>query len=180
MNCVIQAWAEHEAELRGYLRRQLDADAATAEDLLQDTFLRAVKQGARFCELENPRAWLYRVARGRLIDHQRRMALRSHVALDDQIPEPDESPQAVKTLDVCLPVALQHLSAADRIVIEQCDLEGQSQVEFADAQGLTLPAVKSRIQRARTRLKTRLDQLCGVRYDEQGQVCCHQSSPIDS
>lgn len=55
MNCVITAWANHEAELRHYLRRQLQ-DSALAEDLLQDTFLKALAEGSRFCQLENRRA----------------------------------------------------------------------------------------------------------------------------
>jgi RNA polymerase sigma-70 factor (ECF subfamily) len=42
------AWHEHEAELRGWLRDQLRS-RADAEDMLQDVFLKAMRQGERFC-----------------------------------------------------------------------------------------------------------------------------------
>ena len=68
--CVAEAWTAHEAELRGFLRHQT-GDADAAEDLLQDTFLKAIGAGAQFCGLDDPRAWLFRVARNALIDRLR-------------------------------------------------------------------------------------------------------------
>ena len=57
--CVAQAWQVHESELRGYLRhRMVDRDAA--DDMLQDVFVKAMRQGQGFCDLDNPRAWLAR------------------------------------------------------------------------------------------------------------------------
>jgi hypothetical protein len=48
----MQAWREHEAELRAWLRRHL-GNGADAEDLLQDLFVKALRQGDRFCSLED-------------------------------------------------------------------------------------------------------------------------------
>ena len=172
MNCVIEAWGAHEGELRGFLIRQL-GDPVLAEDLLQETFLRAVAGGAKFCSLENPRAWLFRVARSRLADHFRRD--RSAVALDD-LPEdlPGDAAEvaAVASLDACLPLALQELAPADREIIERCDLEGMTQARYAEEAGLSLSGAKSRLQRARRRLKTALVAHCRITFDEAGQVCC--------
>jgi RNA polymerase sigma-70 factor (ECF subfamily) len=55
------AWHRHEAELRGWLRHRLGS-AADAEDLLQDVFLKAMRQGERFCAIDNARVWLFEVA----------------------------------------------------------------------------------------------------------------------
>jgi RNA polymerase sigma-70 factor, ECF subfamily len=57
MNCLTAAWTAHQSELRGWLRRQL-GNQAEADDLLQDLFLKALRQGDRFCALQNARAWL--------------------------------------------------------------------------------------------------------------------------
>jgi len=172
MNCIIAAWGEHEAELRGFLTRQL-GDPVLAEDLLQDTFLRAMAQGAKFCSLENPRAWLFRVARNLLIDSVRR---KRNISMSDDVPDelPEEIQEiaVIERLDVCLPRALTELSMADREAIEACDLGGMTQREYADHQGLTLVAAKSRVQRARKRLKQVLTDLCSVNFDESGQICC--------
>lgn len=47
MNCLMMAWHQHEAELRGWRRHRL-GNAVDAEDLLQDVFLKAMRQGERF------------------------------------------------------------------------------------------------------------------------------------
>ncbi len=173
MNCVITAWGKHEAEMRGFLTQQT-GNPAQAEDILQETFLRAITEGAKFCSLENPRAWLFRVARNQLIDQSRSYAVK-HQA-NDLPHEPHDVAEdipAIKTLDVCLPKALAKLEYEDREAIQRCDLEGATQSEFAADKGLSLPGAKSRIQRARKRLKTELVKLCKVNFDESGNVCCH-------
>ena len=175
MNCIINAWANHEAELRGFLTQRTN-NPAQAEDILQETFLRAIVEGNKFCELENPRAWLFRVARNQFIDHSRRIESKPHTsALPEDLAEKFDEIPAVQTLDVCLPTALNKLNNEDRKAIEHCDLDGQTQSDFADNNGLSLVAAKSRIQRARKRLKSELVELCKVNYDEAGNVCCFSS-----
>ncbi|WP_260294659.1 RNA polymerase sigma factor SigZ [Sedimenticola hydrogenitrophicus] len=169
MNCIITAWANHESELRNYLRRQMH-DTALAEDLLQETFLKALAQGSRFCQLENSRAWLFRVAKNRLIDYRR--THKRLVEIPDDLAEPSPAePPVVDDLTQCLPRVLKELSAQDSEVITLCDIEGITQAEYATLKGLTPAGAKSRIQRARKRLKQQLKQACQVRYDESGKVC---------
>ncbi len=169
-HCVIDAWGKHEAELRGYLNRQL-GDIGLAEDLLQSTFLKAIAEGAGFCVLENPRAWLFRVARNLLADHFRRA--REDVELDEEPPVVEKEIPAIESLAECLPHALQALAPEDRDAIEHCDLDGMKQAAYANSKGLSLAAAKSRVQRARKRLKHALEQRCEIRFDEQGVVCCY-------
>lgn len=169
MNCIIKAWNQHEAELRGYLTRRL-GDPRQAEDLLQDTFVKALGLGSAFCTLNNARAWLFQVARNQLIDHLRRQ--RPTVALDTNIAEQEPAIAAVETLAACLPRALSALDEQDREVISACDLEGMSQLDYARQQGIGLPGAKSRVQRARRRLRKQLQTACRVRFDDDGRVCC--------
>ncbi len=169
MKCIIAAWHNHEAELRGYLTRQLH-DTRLAEDLLQDTFVKALGQGIGFCTLENPRAWLFRVARNLLVDHRRRR--KPFVNLDESIARPEPEIPAVESLSACLPRALAALGEEDREAITLCDLEGLTQADYAHRKGLSLPGAKSRVQRARRRLKRQLSRACQVRFDEAGNVCC--------
>jgi RNA polymerase sigma-70 factor (ECF subfamily) len=69
--CVSRAWRAHRAELLQFLINRTQ-QPMLAEDLLQETFLKAMRAGADFCVLENPRAWLFQVARNALIDTYRR------------------------------------------------------------------------------------------------------------
>jgi RNA polymerase sigma-70 factor (ECF subfamily) len=170
-DCVLGAWHAHEAELRGYLIHRL-GDADSSDDLLQETFLKSIRQGAAFCEIDNPRAWLFQVARNALIDRVRlgkpQLELPDHLAA----PQTDER-EPVDELDACLLRNLAEMPAEDRQIIEQCDLQGIRQHDFAQAHGLSLPAAKSRLLRARQRLREALTRNCQVRFDDSGRVCCH-------
>lgn len=170
-DCVLGAWRAHEGELRGYLKHRL-RDADVADDLLQETFLKAMRQGARFEAIRDPRAWLFQVARNALVDHAR--LGKQLVELPDHLAAPEHTARApVDELDACLLRNLAEMSPEDRKIIEQCDLQGVKQSVFAHAHDLTLPAAKSRLLRARKHLRDALTRNCQVRFDETGAVCCH-------
>ncbi|MBL0143073.1 MAG: sigma-70 family RNA polymerase sigma factor [Betaproteobacteria bacterium] len=171
LSCILAAWRNHESELRRFLVHRL-ADAPLAEDLLQEVFLKAVRQGLGFCDIEDPRAWLFRVARNALVDHAR--LAKPLVPLPDDLPQaPEEEPAPVDRLSECLRRVLTEIPAEDAEILRKCDLEGMKQKDFADAHGLGLPAAKSRLLRARSRLREIMTAKCQVSFDESGKVCCH-------
>ena len=165
--CLRTAWRAHEPELRGWLRRRL-SNPAEADDLLQDVFLKALRQGERFCSVLNARAWLFEVTRNALADKLR--VARLTVELPDDLAAAMDETQTVDELTACLPRVLSELSSQDREVITLCDLQGMAQADYAAAKGLGLSAAKSRLQRARQRLKQRMTDVCQVRLDESGRV----------
>ncbi|GAB4177000.1 MAG: sigma-70 family RNA polymerase sigma factor [Rhodocyclaceae bacterium] len=168
MRCVSDAWNRHEAELRGFLRARARGEAET-EDLLQEVFLRALRQKNGLCGIGNPRAWLYAIARNLLIDRLR--LAKEQVPLPDELAaETEEGPPPVDGLAQCLPRALAELSPQDREAIVLCDIEGMTRQDYAVRIGLSLPAAKSRVQRARSRLKAHLTRACRVSFDAAGRV----------
>lgn len=169
MDCLLAAWNRHERELLGYLRHRVRG-AAEAEDLLQEVFLKALRQGAAFCAVDNVRAWLFQVARNTVVDQLR--GAKAHVAFPDDLANPEAPDDAVDGLTHCLPRVLAELSEEDRLAITLCDIEGLTQQALAARLGLTLPGAKSRVQRARARLRARLIEACQVRFDDSGRVCC--------
>jgi RNA polymerase sigma-70 factor (ECF subfamily) len=175
MRCIALAWESHGTELRRFLRNRAGNDAV-ADDLLQELFLRALRQPDGLCGVDNPRAWLFQAARNLLIDRLR--LAREDVPLpDDLAADPGEPLQPVDELSRCLPRVLMELGPQDREAIELCDIEGLTQQTYADRLGLTLPAAKARIRRARIRLRERLVEACQVSFDESGQVCCFVPRP---
>ncbi|WP_281985060.1 sigma-70 family RNA polymerase sigma factor [Azonexus hydrophilus] len=166
--CLSRAWRETRGELLGWLRHRLDSEAE-ADDLLQEVFLRALRQGDAFCTLDNPRAWLFQVARNALTDRLRSNRPPSELS-DDLAATESELPATVDQLTQCLPRVLGELSAADRLAIELCDIAGQPQQVLAEKLGISLSGAKSRLQRARQRLKVRLIEGCQVCFDAEGQV----------
>ncbi|WP_410733706.1 sigma factor, partial [Citrobacter freundii] len=91
-NCMNVFWRQHEAELSRFLTSKT-GDREKAADLLQELFLRARVHSDSFCEMENPRAWLYRAARNLLIDEYRNT--REFVELEEEVHLPDVSPDAI-------------------------------------------------------------------------------------
>jgi len=173
--CVNRAWRAHQTELRVFLAHRAGS-AAEADDLLQEVFLKALHQGKDFCSIENARAWLFQVARNLLVDRLR--------LSKEQVPLPDDlhaetpaEPVPVDLLSHCLPRVLSELSADDREAITLCDIQGMTQKTFAERLGLSLPAAKSRVQRARLRLRAQLADACQLTFDEEGKVCCFVPRP---
>ena len=173
--CHQRAWRQHKEELRGFLMHRSGC-ATDADDLLQEVFLRVVLQGADFCRVENRRAWLFQVARNLLVDRLR--------LTREQVPLPDDlladSPPEIVPVDLlshCLPRVLSELSPEDREAIVFCDIQGVTQRAFAERLGLSLPAAKSRVQRARQRLRNQLADACQLTFDAEGKVCCFVPRP---
>ena len=173
--CHNTAWQQHKTEIRGFLAHRAGS-VAEADDLLQEVFLKALLHGQAFCTLDNPRAWLFHVARNLPVDRLR--------LTKEQVPLPDDLTadavpefQPVDLLSHCLPRVLTELSAEDREAILFCDMGGLTQKDFARQQGLSLAAAKSRVQRARVRLRSQLADACQVTFDEEGKVCCFVPRP---
>ena len=176
-SCAENAWRAHESELRHYIAKQV-SDRHLADDLIQETFLRAMVQGAKFCTLDDPRAWLFQVCRNLLVDHWRKHRHLDPLPDDFESTVAKEPPQGVPLDDLidCIEPNLQHLSASDQSIIRACDLNHQTVQRYADEQGLTLNAAKSRLLRARARLRESMVARCGVQFDEKQAVCCRSDS----
>ena len=134
----------------------LTGDEARAEDLSADTFVRAWTARDRIRQ-ETVRSYLLTIARNLHRDHLR--AARTHVALDDEMP--DRSPSidvqvehASALRQVC--GRLRHVARGDRRALLLYVGRGMSYPEIAAALGVSVSAVKSRIFRAREALAARV------------------------
>lgn len=173
--CHNKAWRQHKTELRGFLTNRAGS-AFEADDLLQEVFLKALLQGKDFCCIDDPRAWLFHVARNLLIDRMR--LSKEQVPLPDDLCEQSVSGfEPVDLLSQCLPRVLSELSPEDREAIWLCDMQGMTQKDYAHRLGITLSAAKSRVQRARLRLREQLAEACQVTFDDKGNVCCFVPRP---
>jgi RNA polymerase sigma-70 factor, ECF subfamily len=98
--------ARHERPLWNYLRRFVK-EATTAEDLLQETFMRVIKSAAGWKAQAKFTTWLYAIARNLCVDQARRAALRKAASLDGGARSPDGERESAPGLG-------EHLEAADR------------------------------------------------------------------
>ncbi|MCW8328471.1 sigma-70 family RNA polymerase sigma factor [Photobacterium sp. SDRW27] len=168
--CLMQAWEHHENQLAHWLRAQTH-DEPLAQDLLHEVFIRAMHQDERFCNITNTKAWLFRVAGNLVIDQARKRTTLALPAMDD-IEQKQLGDTTVDNLTNCLPRVLNELEPKDSDILKACDIHGMTQQQYANQHELSLPAVKSRLQRARTKLRQQLTSSCKVILDENQKVCC--------
>lgn len=165
------AWSAVEGPVHGFLQRRLRGNAAIADDLTQEVFLR-VRQGLtdlRSAEALGP--WVMRIARSVLIDHLRRRRPTSGMEGVDpgQTADADEDPGDLARLSGWLHGQLDHLPAHEAAAIRLTDLDGLTMVQSAERLGIGLPALKARVRRGRARLRLALDACCAVILDGRGR-----------
>ncbi|MBI5364186.1 MAG: sigma-70 family RNA polymerase sigma factor [Planctomycetes bacterium] len=150
--------------LRTWVRRRVPS-SADADDVVQDVLLRVV--GARReGELDSPWAWLRSVARSALVDFHRTRA-REHAALEAELVL-DRTPADDAEIAGCVRQLMTELDTDDRVLLERVDVAGESQAELARELGLAPSSMKSRVQRARSRLRDELFRRCRVECDLRG------------
>ena len=145
--------------LYAYVSRRVGGDAALAEDLVQETWMRALDAWPARGVPDEPLAWLIRVARNTLISHFRR--LRPEL-LDPAVIDLEAAP-AVASEDPerasVVGWALTRLRRGHAELIEAFYFEGKTVREIAAERSLSERAVEGRLRRARARLKKQLEKL---------------------
>jgi RNA polymerase sigma-70 factor (TIGR02960 family) len=166
----------HERELHVHCYRMLGS-FADAEDVVQETFLRAWHKRDTFEGGSGFRAWLYRIATNACLDALRRHSrqapsvgsfadlpwlqpypdrLLNEVAPGDA--EPEAAAITKETIELAFLAAIQFLPPRQRAVLILRDVLGWSSSESAQALELTVPATNSALQRARARMREHLPQ----------------------
>lgn len=156
--------------LRNFIRRQV-ADPADAEDILQDVFFELVEAYRMMKPVEHAAAWLFRVARNRVIDLFRRRKREGERAVApvtdegevleilDLLPSPDAGPEAAYMRGVLLDeldAALDELPAEQREAFIANELMGKSFKEIAAETGVGVNTLLSRKRYAVLYLRERL------------------------
>jgi RNA polymerase sigma-70 factor (ECF subfamily) len=180
---------EHRARIYRYVR-SMARDPDVAEDLTQETFLRALR---RLDSLRDPAAlvpWLYRLATNVFIDWVRaegRQRLRYAGELANDAPDlvadvPDPATRIDRRVEQtemsgCVRDFVDDLPDDFRSVILLHDAYGLSNPEIAQMLGITVATTKIRIHRGRLRLREALEGGCTFEPDDRGVTVC---DPVSS
>ncbi len=165
-----ELWAEFGGPLRRFIARRV-RDERDTEDLLQEVFLRAHVAAHGVRDPDRVRPWLYRVAANAVADHHRGRRLADlPLAADDLAEDAPESDNANGEVARCLGPIIDELPEGYRRALVLADLEGRPQKEVAEELGLSLSGAKSRVQRARMKLRATLLSCCRFDLDRFGNV----------
>lgn len=147
---LLQVWAR---------RRTHSPDAAS--DLLQDTLVRALQARDGFSDGTNLRAWLFMIMRNLAADDGRRRSRRGpHLPLEETTPHLAVQPRQDSDLALRdLERAFSRLSREQQELLLRVAGGGESYLELAETYGIAIGTVKSRVARARDRLRGQMQRL---------------------
>ncbi|MFC4108940.1 sigma-70 family RNA polymerase sigma factor [Micromonospora zhanjiangensis] len=153
---------EHAEALFAHALRLVNGDLQRAEDLVQETLLRAWRHPEALDPSRGSvRGWLFTTARNLAIDQWRRRNARVGEIVTDDLPEPphgpDEADRAVEAWTVA--EALRRLSQSHREVLVECFYLGRSVTEAAGRLGVPPGTVKSRTHYALRSLRLVLAEM---------------------
>jgi RNA polymerase sigma-70 factor, ECF subfamily len=164
------------------LARYLTGNLTEAEDLVQETYARALRAAAQFTPGTNLKAWLFRILRNTFVSAYRRQCHNPVVGGLDTVTSTDEPAndnwfQRDIDLDRLRSVVREEIATAMMRLSEEArtvillDLEGLTESEVADVVGCAVGTVKSRLARARAALRHHLRD-----YATRGRPCTEASS----
>jgi len=162
------------------LAQHVTQNREDAEDVLQETFMKAYEHLDQFQGNSKFYTWIVRIAVNQALMKLRKRKSDRSVSLDEgidtgedtvtrEIATWDENPEQKYTreeLNAILDDAIQGLAPAYRTVFVLRDVEEMSTEVTADALGLSIPAVKSRLLRARLQLREKLTRLFKRKGDD--------------
>lgn len=129
----------------------MSGDAALADDLAQDAFMKAYRALDQLSDQTKLRSWLFGIAYREFLDHARKAKRRRTLSLGFVAPSPPAVPSG-QALDI--ERAMDSLPPDCRAVVLLCLLHGLTQAEASVATGLPLGTIKSHVTRGKAKLRT--------------------------
>lgn len=165
-------WQNFYKELQLFIYKRVSSPA-DAEDILQDVFMKVHKNLRNLKEEAALKSWLYLLTKNTIIDYYRTRKAPQELTdeLATTLPDkPTKDEGDINNLSKCLKGVLNDIPEKYREAIKYTQLEGHSQKELADKLNISLSGAKSRVQRAREKMKYKMGDTCKLEYDENNRL----------
>jgi RNA polymerase sigma-70 factor, ECF subfamily len=175
-----ELWSDLHSRLGGFIRKRI-GDADAADDVAQEVMLRLHRGLGELRSEDRLDAFAYRVARNAIIDHYRSRstareisappeALMTSIDGDHGAGSDAGDDHGRQELARCLAPLVRRLREPYREALTLTDLGSLSQVQAADAVGVSVPGMKARVQRARAQVHELLTECCEVALDRSERI----------
>ncbi len=177
-------WQDLNARLKKFIVKRVP-DEESAEDILQDVFLKVHTRIDTLKRSEKLESWIYQVVRNAISDYYRAQRPTAEVPETLVAPEEGEGERDLaKELIPDVRAMIGRLPEEYQQAIILTEYEGLTQRELAERLGISLSGAKSRVQRAREKLKAMLLDCCHFELDRRGHIidfqprcdCCANGS----
>lgn len=168
-----QLWVEMSDSLRRFIARRV-SDADTAEDILQEAFLKIHSNIASLKDDEKLQSWIYMIARNVINDHYRSSKPTTELPEPELLAMDEDEESVAQQLIPSVKAMVAQLPPRYRQAIVLSEYSGLTQREVGERLGISLSGAKSRVQRAREKLKEMLLDCCHFELDRQGRIIDYQ------
>jgi RNA polymerase sigma-70 factor (ECF subfamily) len=166
-------WKEFQTKLRQFILKRV-SDKDVAEDILQEVFIKIHSHIQTLKDESKLQNWIYQITRNSIIDYYRS---RKNMTKVSEILMVSESSfdNDFNELTNCVSVLIDYLPKAYRQALILTVYQGLTQKDAGEKLGISLSGAKSRVQRARRKLKNMLLECCHNQLQQVGITIDYQS-----
>ena len=168
-DCTEYIWKEYHDSLYSFILSRVN-ESTVAEDILQDVFMRILSRIESLTDCDKLQSWIYQITRNAIIDYYRSRKKTSELPPTLTAPDAEFSNTVREDIDACLLPMINSLADPYREAVMLSEIEGKTQNEVAQKQGVSLSGAKSRVQRGRAMIKEMMFGCCRFEFDKRGNV----------
>ena len=176
-------WKIFEDRLKSFVLSRISNEMA-AEDILQEVFIKIHSNIDTLKDDSKIQSWIFQITRNSMNDYFRSFKkANQHLPIPEEVEEDNSSELMADTLTDMVKM-MEELPAEDCEALCLTELGGMSQKDYAKKTGISYSGAKSRVQRAKIKLKDLLMKCCHYQFDKYGTVigiypagccCCTES-----
>jgi len=177
---IDQVWNDFTIQLRRFIASRV-RNETDLEDILQEVFIKIHRGIDKLEDQLKLQAWVYQITRNAIIDHYRKSDDGVEVTseLPDVLAEEDGNQEIESEVAAWLRPMMEELPEKYREALQLTEIHGLTQKELAERLNISISGAKSRVQRAREKLKDVLLECCHVEVDRRGKVVDWESKEPD-
>lgn len=169
-NDVTHIWTDFHKELKGFIYNKT-RNSADTDDILQEVFIKIIRNIDKVNQSENLRQYLYAIVRNSINDYFRS---RKNITSDTEIPEQfsEVETQSLNTTiaECCIKPFINKLSDNYKEALLITEFQAVSQKELAEKLNISYSGAKSRVQRGKDKLKELILNCCAYESDVYGNL----------
>jgi len=169
--CIESIWTEFSTPLRDFIKNRVKNDQ-DVDDILQNVFFKIHNSIGSLKQADKIHAWVFSITRHALADFYRTRKSESDITKfpEDIICDSEDKLTANDEIAQCLIPMIKHLPEKYKQAILLTEFQNLSLKELSERMGLSVSGAKSRVQRARLKLKEMLLGCCHLEFDRLGNV----------
>jgi len=166
-------WEAFSRPLQRFIQRRV-TDEYSAEDILQDVFLKIHSRIETLHDHDRLAAWIFQIARHAIADYYRGQRATSDIPATLAAPDELAGDDVAQELAPCVAAMVEQLPDMYREALWLTEYQGLSQKELSERLGISFSGAKSRVQRARAKIKEQLLDCCHFQFDHAGRIVDYQ------